>query len=659
MHPIVESILKDKEVLRELKERDLLREATDQRESFAPYVEGVAPAGAAAREAGIEESLERLSSGATDFEHIGMAEAIIIREGYPSLLVQDGTYTEPKLQVWRDRLDPFRGAIDHAIGSVARVELKGHPQYNWVGTGWLIDDDVIVTNRHVAQIFADPFTGYSTFRANVAATMDFYEEHERDRELLAAVSEIIHVESRSGVDLALIRLDRQAAAKLKLEPIAILDRPRDDATIGVIGYPAFDPRNDADDMARIFEDVYDKKRFAPGQIMDSAASPRTFTHNGTTLGGNSGSAVIDIESGCAVGLHFGGRQGERNHAVNAASIRDVAARHRVSVRGCGTVARGGGDSGGGVSGDLPPESPESLAGREGYDPLFLGEGDMAPVPLPALNPLQMRQAAKLADGTIELKYKHFSLAMNAARRLAFFTAVNIDGTDLWHKRRGRDPWRTDPRIAEEAQVDNALYRRNDFDRGHLVRRLDPVWGPKEEAKTAEADTFYYTNAAPQHKDLNQKIWLDLENHVLEKSGERDARISVFAGPVFGSADPRSKRSGLEEVGVPLGFWKVIVSIGRTRRGRRELQAQAFVMWQWDMFGEADLELIFGRQFETYQLAVTDLERLTGLDFSERVRDADTFEKSPEPEEGTESVGRGGRAGPKLQLEAIRSPEDIV
>ncbi|GAB4358443.1 MAG: DNA/RNA non-specific endonuclease [Oricola sp.] len=658
MHPIVESILKDKEVLRELKERDLLREAAEQRDQFAPYVEGVAPAEAAARDAGIEESLERLSRGATDFDQIGMAEAIIIREGYPSLLVQDGTYTQPRLQVWRDRLDPFRGAIDHAIGSVARVELTGHPQYNWVGTGWLIDDDVIVTNRHVARIFADPFTRYSTFRANVSATVDFYEEYERDRELLAAVREIIHVETRAGVDMALVRLDRQAASNLKLAPIAIADRMRDDATIGVIGYPAFDPRNDPDDMAQIFEDIYNKKRFAPGQVMDRSPSPTTFTHNCTTLGGNSGSVVIDVESGCAVGLHFGGRQGERNHAVNAAAIRDVAARHRVSVRTAAPAGTGGAAAGGG-SGELPVESAESLAGRTGYDPLFLGEGELAPVPLPALNALQMRQAARLPDGSAELKYMHFSLAMNAARRLAFFTAVNIDGTDLWHKRRGRDPWRTDPRIPEDAQVDNALYRSNDFDRGHLVRRLDPVWGPKEDAKTAEADTFHYTNAAPQHKDLNQKIWLDLENHVLEKTGERDARISVFAGPVFGSSDPRSKRSGLEEVGIPLGFWKVIVSIGRTRRGRRELQAQAFVMWQWDMFRDPDLELVFGRQFETYQLAVTDLERLTGLDFSERVRDADTFEKAPEPGPDTEAAAAGGRVGPKLQREAIRSFEDII
>ena len=657
MRDLIESILEDQQVLRELKEREseLLGKAARGEANAGSFVESLARTSAAeARSApGMEESLRRLESRTSDLADVSMTEAIIVRFGHPSLLVRNGTFEEPDLETWKDRLDPFRDTIDKAIGAVGRVELKGH-QLKWVGTGWLIDEQTIVTNRHVAREFTDKWDNYRTIKSGMSASLDFYEEYESVLELVVAIEGVVHVEDGNGADMALLRVDRKALAKLDFEPIAIADRIRDGVTIGVIGYPAYDSRNDPADMSRIFEDIYNKKRFAPGKVVEKPAPDWAFAHDCTTLGGNSGSAVIDVESGCAIGLHYGGREGDRNVAVNAATIRDIAARNRVSVRGYSPGAGGGRGGGTGAA----TESPESLAGREGYTPLFLGDGDMAAVPLPALNQLQTRQAAKLADGTLELKYMHFSLVMNAARRLAFFTAVNIDGTDLWHKPRRSDPWQTDPRIPDDAQVDNALYRHNDFDRGHLVRRLDPVWGPKPDAKIAEADTFYYTNAAPQHKDLNRRIWLDLENHVLENTDEKDARITVFAGPILGSADPRSKRSGLEEIGIPLGYWKVIVSIGRTRRGRRELQAQAFVMWQWDMFGDSDLELVFGRRFETYQLAVTDLERLTGLDFSARVRDADTFEKAPEGEEATESFF-GGRAGPRLQLETIRSPDDII
>jgi endonuclease G len=75
-----------------------------------------------------------------------------------------------------------------------------------------------------------------------------------------------------------------------------------------------------------------------------------------------------------------------------------------------------------------------------------------------------------------------------------------------------------------------LYIDNDLDRGHMVRRLDPVWG--DAAETANEDTFHYTNSCPQHKDLNQKTWNDLEDYVLLNAGKHQLKLNVFTGPVF-------------------------------------------------------------------------------------------------------------------------------
>lgn len=651
METRMQAVLADQEVYEELKAGKLFGEA-------ARSLESVAPAGDVAQLGGVRDfdgSLERLASGQDPFAP-SAAEAIIMRHGYPSLLVRDGTFEQPKLETWRKRLEPYRAVIDTAIAAVGRVELAGHPQFKWIGTGWVLDEQTIVTNRHVADLFVDQGAGAPRFKAGMKASLDFREEYENTAELVSAITGIVHVEPRdSGVDLALLRLDRRGFAKLNIEPIAISERLDDVEYVGVIGYPAHDTRNDLDDQARIFDDIYEVKRFAPGRIKDPNADANAFTHICTTLGGNSGSTVIDIAKGSAVGLHFGGREGQANYAVKPGVILERATSSQVQVRRFGVAAGGGG-----ASGSVASESAKSLAERPGFDPEFLGAGRMA-VALPQLNPLQMRQVARTSDGQIELKYLHFSLVMNAARRLAFYTAVNIDGTDLWHRPRGRDKWKTDPRLPEDAQVDNALYRSNDFDRGHLVRRLDPVWGPKPEATQAEDDTFHYTNAAPQHKDLNQKIWLDLENHVMNRTEDQDARISVLAGPIFGTADPRSKRPGLEEVGIPLGFWKVIASIRRNNRGRKTLDAQAFVIWQWDMFGDRDLELVFGQGFETYQLSVLDLERLTGLDF-QTLRAADTFGEPAEslPESAAESISqRRVYRGVVDRAQHIRSLDDVI
>lgn len=651
MESRMQSVLADREVYEELEAGGLFDEAARSLEAVAPSAEREQIGDAKS----FEEGLARLAAGEDDPFAPSAAEAIIVRHGYPSLLVRSGTFERPKLKVWRKRLEPHRTVIDHAIASVARVELSGHPQFNWIGTAWMLDEETIVTNRHVAQLFVDRRTAVPRFKRGIRASVDFREEHGSAEELVAAITDIVHVEPRNGVDLALFRLDRQASARLNSAPIAIADSLDDAEFVAVIGYPAHDTRNDLDDQARIFDDIYDVKRFAPGKIKDADAGSDVFTHICTTLGGNSGSTVIDITTGCAVGLHFGGRQGQANYAVRPQAILDRATRAQVQVRRC-TDADPARDTTCVLS---SKESVASLSRRPGFDPDFLGDGRMA-VPLPQLNPLQMRHVSHLEDGMIELKYMHFSLVMNAARRLAYYTAVNIDGTDLWHKPRSRDRWVTDPRIPEEAQVDNELYKNNDFDRGHLVRRLDPVWGPKAEAKQAEKDTFHYTNAAPQHKDLNQRIWLDLEDHILDGAKDADAKISVLTGPIFGFADPRSQRPGLEEVGITLGFWKVIASIGRNNRGRKSLQSQAFVVWQWDMFGDSDLELVFGRGFETYQLSVMDLERLTGLDF-QTLREGDTYREPSESvvESAAEAIaGRRAYQGLAERARHIQTADDL-
>lgn len=77
---------------------------------------------------------------------------------------------------------------------------------------------------------------------------------------------------------------------------------------------------------RIFDGVYNCKRLAAGQL--TAVEGRDVVHHdATTLGGNSGSAVIDLDSGKAVALHFGGAAGRSNVAVHAAAVARIVRAH--------------------------------------------------------------------------------------------------------------------------------------------------------------------------------------------------------------------------------------------------------------------------------------------------------------------------------------------
>ncbi len=195
-------------------------------------------------------------------------------------------------------------------------------------------------------------------------------------------------------------------------------------------------------------------------------------------------------------------------------------------------------------------------GCVGYDPAFLG----VPIALPELTDEQRRNAAVSAtakpgeDATV-LPYTHFSVVINRGRQhrqLAYYTAVNIDGGQVVDIKRTADRWFFDPRIAQSEQIGEELYQRNALDRGHLVRRLDPVWG--SDSTRANDDTFHFTNCSPQHERFNQgkDLWQGLENYILPNADILHRKITVFTGPVTDDSDPIYKG-----VRLPVAFWKII------------------------------------------------------------------------------------------------------
>ncbi|WP_084435856.1 DNA/RNA non-specific endonuclease [Aldersonia kunmingensis] len=234
--------------------------------------------------------------------------------------------------------------------------------------------------------------------------------------------------------------------------------------------------------------------------------------------------------------------------------------------------------------------------RAGYDPKFLA----VTLPLPA-------PAASLSGFvSAELRYHHFSVVMHRKRRMALFTAVNIDGGQAQQLAREPDRWIRDPRIAADEQTDEALYRQNDLDRGHLVRRLDPAWGPA--AKAANDDTFHFTNCTPQHHEFNAgaTLWVGLEDYVLRNTDTHDLKVSVLTGPVLADGDVPYR--GIE---LPRQFWKVVsvVKEDGTLSSTGYLLSQEALL---DEFTMGPAEFTFGA-YHTYQVPVRRIAELTHLD----------------------------------------------
>ena len=129
-----------------------------------------------------------------------------------------------------------------------------------------------------------------------------------------------------------------------------------------------------------------------------------------------------------------------------------------------------------------------------------------------------------------------------------------------------------PRIPKAAQIDGAeFYVPTVFDRGHMVRRLDPVWGMEGTARLANADTHHYTTSCPQVHSFNDATWGDLEDWILSQERSRDSKGSVFTGPIFQESDPM-----YQGVSVPVAFYKVAAVIDASKG---QLSVTAFEMDQ--------------------------------------------------------------------------------
>jgi endonuclease G len=295
--------------------------------------------------------------------------------------------------------------------------------------------------------------------------------------------------------------------------------------------------------------------------------------------------------------------------------------------------------------------------RLGYDSEFLGK-DPLRVPLPVLaesaNILEFKQNGSKKS---EIKYWNYSVVMNKGRKLAFFSAVNVDANQRPDGAgRDGDVWYFDTRLPQESQLGPEFYgaqktfevdrSQNPFDRGHLTRRLDAQWGENDKESSRNGnDSFHWTNCTPQHWRFNQgaKKWLGLEDYVIKGFASRTGRACVINGPVFdaplskigpdGRPTPsiggkRHKDPKFGGFAIPKLFFKIVAC----EKPDGSLATAGFLMSQEDLLAAEDRiigldaspdEILTEAEARLYQVSIADLEEFTGLDFGP-LRSADTF-----------------------------------
>ncbi|WP_013323510.1 trypsin-like serine peptidase [Gloeothece verrucosa] len=248
-------------------------------------------------------------------------EAIILTANRTPILIEDDTFKEAVDPLWKDPLENARKHIEFAIKASGRVQYSFSDRFITIGTAWLVTSDIVITNRHVADELA-----------NRDSSIDFRGEHFSFDTSLFKVERILHIEKTSGPDIAFLKLSTtENTDGLNRQPTSLLDRqpiPLSESTkftptqnVAIIGYPGRPDSKDEDAslIARILEYKYDVKRLQPGNII--GVTNNSIKHDCSTVTGNSGSVLLDLETGKALGIHYGGNARITNHAVPASVIK--------------------------------------------------------------------------------------------------------------------------------------------------------------------------------------------------------------------------------------------------------------------------------------------------------------------------------------------------
>ncbi len=626
---------------------------------------------------------------AVALESIVMREqrpVLAIRDNVPQLLFQD----EGDSTIWKARLETAKPFLEGAIRAVGRIDLVGSP-YDWIGTGWLVSDSILVTNRHVANEFAMRKGEGFAFRMGtdqqISASIDFLQEIDNAKTLTFKLLRPLYIEAEPGPDISFFEVE-VVSGDLKLaKPIELADQPMATENVAVIGYPAYDSRiPDPGLMEQIYGKTYNKKRLAPGGV--TRVDQSRILHNCTTLGGNSGSVVVDLDSGKALGLHFSGTFMTTNYAVRSDVVKRILAEVRTGrvkpetppqkaalAAASPRVTPAGDRKAGSASVTIPltvtisvggapaprayrmppPASPDDdvymvegeeavvadYSDRTGYDEQFLGKKFAVPLPSVDRDANDVLEYDNEGQSDTELRYEHYSVVMSKKRRMCFFSAVNIDGNLA--KKSKRVGWKWDPRIAKTQQIMNECYGSPPkFSRGHMTRREDPGWGDAKTAKRGNEDSMHVTNTTPQMQAFNAPIWLALEDYALGHAKEDDMKISVFTGPYFAKNDPV-----MYGVRIPRSFWKIIAFI---HDDTGKLCATGYEMNQ-EQSLQPEEEFVFGAftspqlQVAT-QVSIRSIERGSGIGFG-KLASVDPLAG------GEEGLGDGEPRAPLESLEQIR------
>jgi hypothetical protein len=278
------------------------------------------------------EKIARNGNDLTGEELFGL-ECVLLLYGRPAVQVSDNQLAS--VPPFWNVLEDQREDVEMAQRGVGRIELLGHPEYDWAGTGFLVNEDVLMTTRRTAEVFIENRNDGWQFRPGITTWMDYRSPYQCVSSAGYRVRGVIGVHDR--YDLALLEVERPQINGTTPTPLALSALPpaqTDNRPVYLIGYPVRDARrNEPEVIARIFRDVYNVKRVQPGLLRGTLTfhEVQLLRHDCAPLGQTSGAPLLDLETHQVIGLQTTGRYLETSTAVPLYLLREDPLLRRANV----------------------------------------------------------------------------------------------------------------------------------------------------------------------------------------------------------------------------------------------------------------------------------------------------------------------------------------
>lgn len=282
---------------------------------------------------GLEKVARDPNADLTAEEAFGL-ECVLLLYGRPALLPVNGQVAS--VPAFWNVLEEQREDIELAQRGVGRIELVGHPDADWAGTGFLVSETCLITTRSTALLFAErPENGPWQFRPGISAWMDHQAGHQRPASAACRILGVLGVHDH--YDLALLEVEPSPGANGALTPLAVATQAparTEGHLVYLVSYPVRDARrNEPERLARIFRDTYNVKRVQPGSLRGVVPfrDVHLLRHDCNMLGQSAGGCLIDLESHQVLGLHVSGRYLEDGTAIPLWMLRDDPLLRRCHV----------------------------------------------------------------------------------------------------------------------------------------------------------------------------------------------------------------------------------------------------------------------------------------------------------------------------------------